>query len=178
MKRAYLLAGKLVAPLLPKENVAVVDHDTWDYLDGLLGTDYCYIVIDSTEVVRVIGTVAGNTLLLARAKAITHIWPAEASITYNLTAEEVKDTVVEQTLTLTSSGVISLTDGTVDYPIVTLAAIGGISNSGNASFTLTDTQGYSCDCAGPPSIPLVYERLRIADSGYRVTDDGTYRAYA
>lgn len=181
MKRAYLTNGTLLARLLPSDNIAQIDTTTWNYLNSILGADYCYLVLGGVELVKVLSLQAPNTALLARTKTVDRtVWSVGTQIKYQPTVEEVIDGIVPKTLGLTATGAVTLTGTDLDYPLISIVAIGGItSSSGETTYlwTLENIQGSDCRSCEPPAIPLQYEKLRITDSGYRITDDGSYRSY-
>jgi len=182
MKRAYLANGYLVQPLSEKGYVATVDAATWLYLNTLLGTDYCYLVIAGREVVKVLGLQATNQVLLQRGLEGTHrkTWIAGRSIKYGLTWSEVQDATTYIGYTLNVSGGVSWDGVNIFYPELNLLGIGGITCDGTYIDDIPDNVG-CCISTEPPSIPLQYLPLRqvylTGAFDYRITDSGDYRVY-
>lgn len=186
MKRAYLVKGTLAQPATAPENILALDSATWSYLDELLGTDYCYLVIQRREVVKVIGLQAPNIALVERGIDSTQrkTWPTGSSIAYGLTEAEINDAVTYVGVSLTVNAPLQENDGVISYTDMEIAGIGGctVDGSDEGIWMIQDipTNAGCCSLAGqtPPPIPLNYFNLRIVTEGYfRGTSDGSYRTF-
>lgn len=177
MKRAYLANGVLSAPLFPDSYTAFVDSDLVTYLSTLLGTDYCYLVINACEIVRVMGCLAPNVLYIERFAEQRNTYLSGTPIQYFLTPNEIQDAVNAQSLSLTGAQSIQVIDGNINYPEVSIEAIGGVSISESPNYLIDDLQLAGCGCNEPPQIPINYLQIRVIDGGYRITDSGVYRLY-
>ncbi len=186
MKRAYLTNGTISKAVKTTDNYIGVDAATWTYLSGLLGIDYCYLVLGETEIVKVLGTFAGNTLLIKRGIDDTEIsvWPIGTSIGYELTQAEITDATSFVGYSLV--GINAITVGSsIAYADFTLEGIGGATVKGTGSnWIIEDSTELGCvSIAGeqPYPLPLSWQQLRIEESfdanGYRVNDDGSYRTW-
>jgi hypothetical protein len=186
VKRAYLVNGTLAQPATAPENIFALDATTWAYLDGLLGTDYCYLVVQKKEVVKVIGLQTPNIALVERGIDSTQrrTWPVGSTIAYGLTEAEINDAVTYVGLSLTVNQPLQENDGVISYPEMQILGIGGCTVDGSDEGIwmiqdIPDNVG-CCSLAGqaPPPIPLIYFNLRIVTEGYfRGTSDGSYRLY-
>ena len=186
MKRAYLVNGTLSLQAAPKDNTLALDSVTWTYLQGLLGTDYCYLVVNKREVVKVQSVEAPNLALVVRGLEDTRreSWPINTPIRYGLTQSEIDDAVTFSGLQLTVEAPLQNNNGVLSYTELQLAGIGGCTVDGTDEgiWMIQDIPANAgcCSIAGqtPPPIPLSYFNLRIVTEGYyRVTEDGSYRAY-
>lgn len=178
MKRAYLANGVLSAPLFPDSYTVFVNANLVTYLNTLLGTDYCYLVINANEIVKVMGCLAPNVLYIERFAEQRNTYLSGTSIQYFLTPNEIQDAVSEQELNLTQDQAIVVNGNNISYPELNIIAIGGINISELPDAMIQDLELAGCGCSVPPEIPLNYLPLRIADSGYRIIDSGEYRIYA
>lgn len=178
MKRAYLANGVLSAPLFPDSYTAFVNSDLVTYLSTLLGTDYCYLVIDACEIVKVMGCLAPNVLYIERFSDRRKTYLIGAPIQYFVTPNEIQDAVSEQELSLTQDKAIVISENNISYPELNIIAIGGVGISELPNAMIEDLELAGCGCNIPPEIPINYLQLRIVDSGYRIVDSGGYRAYA
>jgi hypothetical protein len=166
-----------------KDNTLALDPATWAYISNLLDSDYCYLVIDKREVVRVQSVQAPNLALVVRGVDGTErkTWPSGTRIGYRLTSAEIEDAVVYTEVIIDAQYPIVNSDGVLGYANFRLAGIGGISVEGNGSKWLIQDIPDNAGCAAssePPPIPLSYFDLRIVTEGYyRVTTDGSYRGY-
>jgi hypothetical protein len=142
--------------------------DKWTYLELSYGT--------LTELVRVEGTTAPNFLVVSRGRDGTKplAFPQGATVRYVPTAEAVRDTVTPS-LTVDATGVISYYSGAFNVPPLSIVGLGGALSGG--VFT---SPGQGCGtCEDAPIIPYNLKPYRIvADGNFRITDDGSYRAYA
>ncbi len=187
MKRAYLANGTLAAPANPKANTLTLDATTWAYLNGLLGTDYCYLVVNGQEVVKVQSLEAPNLALVVRGLEGTQrsTWPTGTSIAYGLTQSEIDDAVAYIGYSINAQYPLLDTNGVLSYDEMQLAGIGGcIVGGDDAGGWIIQSIPANAGCYDPlnpdlpPPIPLNYFKLRIVTEGYyRVTSDGSYRAY-
>ena len=186
MKRAYLANGTLAAQAATKDNVFTLDNATWAYLNGLLGKDYCYLVVNGKEVVKVLGVEAPNIAMVERGLEGTtrHGWPSGTLIGYGLTASEINDAVTYKGYTITASFPMLNSSGRLSYSDMQLAGIGGVTVDGNnkGGWMVQDITGPAGCCSlvpsEPPPIPLNYFDIRITTEGeYRVTVNGNYRTY-
>lgn len=178
MKRPYLANGVLSAPLFPDSYTAFVDANLVTYLSTLLSTDYCYLVINACEIVKVMGCLAPNVLYIERFAEQRKTYLTGTPIQYFLTPNEIQDAVSEQELNLTQDQAIVTNGNNVSYPEINIIAIGGINISGLPKAMIQDLELAGCGCSEPPEIPINYLQLRIVDTGYRIVDSGEYRAYA
>lgn len=188
MKRAYLANGTIAAPTKSVDATLAVDSTTWNYLNGLLGTSYCYLVIDGVEVVKVQSLKAPNLLLVIRdvENTFRSAWPIGTPIAYGLTQSEIEDAVAFTGVALTLQGNLQYDNtGAITYPPVELIGIGGTDTEGDGwNWTLLDITELGCEglvTLTPPPIPPQYLPVRICypPSGpdYRITDTGDYRTY-
>lgn len=186
MKRAYLANGTTSGIAKTTDKYIGVDAATWSYLSGLLGTDYCYLVLGGIEVVKVMGVFTGNALLVQRGIDSTEIgvWPSGTSIGYGLTQAEINDATSFVGYSLV--GVNGITVGaTISYADFTLEGVGGAAVEGAGSnWIIEDSTELGCvSIAGeqPYPLPLTWQQLRIEEgfdaNGYRINDDGSYRAW-
>lgn len=178
MKRAYLANDVLTAPLFPNSYSVFVGSSLVTYLSMLLETDYCYLVINKHEIVKVMGCLTPSILYVERFAEQRNTYLSGTPIQYFLTPNEIQDAVLEQTLNLTQNQAILINGSDVLYPEVDIAAIGGIGISELPNAMIQDLELAGCGCNAPPEIPLNYLKIRVVDSGYRITDSGVYRAYA
>lgn len=178
MKRAYLANGVLSSPLFPDSYTVFVNADLVTYLSTLLSTDYCYLVINACEIVKVMGCLAPNVLYIERFAEQRKTYLTGTPIQYFLTPNEIQDAVAEQELTLTQEQAIVINENSISYPEINIAAIGGVGISEPPDAMIQDLELAGCGCSDPPEIPLNYLQLRITDSGYRIIDSGVYRVYA
>lgn len=178
MKRAYLANGVLSAPLFPDSYTAFVNSDLVTYLSTLLGTDYCYLVINACEIVKVMGCLTPNVLYIERFTEQRNTYLSGTPIQYFLTPNEIQDAVSEQELSLTQGQAIAINGNNITYPEINIIAVGGISISEPPNAMIEDLELAACGCSDPPEIPLNYLQLRIVDIGYRIVDSGGYRQYA
>lgn len=178
MKRAYLANGALSAPLFPDSYTANVSEDLVTYLSALLGTDYCYLVINACEIVKVMGCLAPNVLYIERFVDRRKTYLTGTPIQYFLTPNEIQDAVSEQELSLSQDQAIVVNENNITYPELNIVAIGGISISELPNAMIQDLELAGCECSVPPEVPINYLQLRIVDTGYRMVDSGGYRAYA
>lgn len=177
MKRAFLANGVLSAPLFPDSYTAFVDADLVTYLSTLLGTDYCYLVINACEIVRVMGCLAPNVLYIERFSECRKTYLSGTPIQYFLTPNEIQDAVSEQELSLIQNQAIVVNGSNITYPELSIIAIGGISISELPNAMIQDLELFGCGCSSPPEIPINYLQLRIVDTGFRIVDSGGYRQY-
>lgn len=177
MKRAYLANGVLSATLFPDSYTAFVDSNLVTYLTSLLGTDYCYLVINASEIVKVMGCLAPNVLYIERFAEQRNTYLSGTPIQYFLTPNEIQDAVNSQSLTLAGLQSIQVNNGNISYPEIDIETIGGISISESPNYMIDDLQLAGCGCNDPLPIPLNYLQLRIVDSGFRIVDSGGYRQY-
>lgn len=183
MKRAYLADGTIVNLISAKDNTLALDPITWTYIFSLLGTDYCYLVIDRKEVVRIQSVQAPNIALVIRGVDNTErkSWPSGTRIGYKLTSAEILDATIANGLNLTAQYPITEFNGELTYANFRLAGIGGITVEGSGAKWLVQDIPDNAGCAAssePPPIPLSYFDLRIVTEGYyRQTVDGSYREY-
>lgn len=143
------------------------DHK-WTYLE---------IRADSlVEIVRVVGHIFPDQLILQRGRDGTKplAFPAGAIVKYVPTAEAIRDTVIPN-LSVAASGIISYHDGVFDVPPLSIVGLGGALSGG-----IFTQHGQGCGrCEDTPAIPDSLRAYRIvADGNFRITDDGSYRAYA
>lgn len=178
MKRAYLANGVLSAPLFPDSYTVFVNADLVTYLSTLLSTDYCYLVINACEIVKVMGCLAPNVLYIERFAEQRKTYLTGTPIQYFLTPNEIQDAVAEQELSLTQDQAIIVSGDSVSYPELDIVAIGGVNISDPPDAMIQDLELAGCGCSEPPEIPINYLQLRIVDTGYRIVDSGEYRAYA
>jgi hypothetical protein len=183
VKRAYLANGNVVTLVNAKDNTLALDSITWDYISNLLGGDYCYLVIDKREVVRVQSLQAPNLALVIRGVDGTNriTWPNGTHIGYELTNAEIADAVTYIGISLDVQYPLVIHNGVLTYANFRLAGIGGVSVAGNEGEWLVqdipDNAGCAASSVAPP-IPLSYFDLRIVTEGYyRVTTDGSYRGF-
>lgn len=178
MKRAYLANGNLVSPLFPDSYTAFVDVSLVAYLTTLLGTDYCYLVVNSEEIIKVMGTLAPNVLYIERFAEKRKLYLTDTPVQYFLTPNEVQDAIEAQTLSLEQEGAIDIVSNKISYPNIRLDAVGGIVVSALPKVFIQDIDtSQCCNDTTPAQIPVGYLKVRITDSGYRVNDDGSYRIY-
>lgn len=178
MKRAYLANGVLSAPLFPDSYTAFVDSGLVTYLSTLLGTDYCYLVINTCEIVKVMGCLAPNVLYIERFVEQRRTYLSGTPIQYFLTPNEIQDAVAEQDLNLAQDQAVLVNGNNVSYPELNIIAIGGINISELPKAMIQDLELAGCGCSNAPEIPINYLKLRIVDTGYRIVDSGGYRVYA
>lgn len=187
MKRAYLADGVLTTNADPKDATLALDSATWTYLNGLLGTDYCYLVVGGREVVKVQSVEAPNLALVVRGQENTkrEQWPVNSSVMYGLTQSEIDDAVTVVGYSITAEYPMVLSNGVLSYTDLELAAIGGITVGGDdeGGWMIQKITG-PAGCynplapATPPDIPLNYYNLRIVTEGYfRATTQGAYREF-
>lgn len=180
MKRAYLANGVLSAPLFPDGYTVFVDSTTAAYLNTLLGSDYCYLVINELEVVKVMGVLLPNVLYIERFDENRPTYLPGTSIIYALTPNEIQDAVIQQNLNLASQQAIIISNGNnINYPKVTIEAIGGVGISEPPNSMIEDLEIAACCNFGnlPLPIPINYLQIRIIDGGYRIADNGGFRQY-
>lgn len=177
MKRAYLANGVLSAPLFPDSYTAFVNSSLVTYLISLLGTDYCYLVINASEIVKVMGCLAPNVLYIERFAEQRNTYLSGTPIQYSLTPNEIQDAVNSQSLTLAGLQSIQVNNGNISYPEIDIETIGGVSISEPPNYIIGDLQLAGCGCNDPLPIPLNYLQLRIVDTGFRIVDSGGYRQY-
>jgi hypothetical protein len=186
VKRAYLTNGSLAALARPQDNILLVDTDTWMYLNSILSGDYCYLVVDNLEVVKVQSLEAPNVLLVVRGIDETKrgTWGIGTSIKYGITGAEINDAVTHTGTNITATYPLTYIDGILSYPEMDILGIGGITVNGSNEGSwmiqnIPDNVGCGClETALPPPIPLRYFHLRIVTEGYyRSTENGDYRGY-
>lgn len=183
MKRAYLADGTVVTLVGVKDNTLTLDSATWAYISNLLGSDYCYLVIDKREVVRVQSVQAPNIALVVRGVDGTarKSWPSGTQIGYRLTAAEIEDAVIYTEIGINAQYPITNINGVLSYADFRLDGIGGVAVEGDGSKWLIQDIPDNAGCAASselPPIPLSYFDLRIVTEGYyRTTTDGSYRGY-
>jgi hypothetical protein len=183
VKRAYLAEGIVVTLVNAKDNILALDPVTWSYVSNLLDGDYCYLVIDRREVVRVQSVQAPNIVLVTRGVDGTErkTWPIGTRISYQLTGAEIVDATVAGEVAITAQYPIVKTGTELSYADFRLAGIGGVTVAGSDSTWLVQDIPDNAGCAAssePPPIPLSYFDLRIVTEGYyRTTTDGSYRGY-
>lgn len=184
MKRAYLVNGNLVSTASTKDNIIRVDDNTYTYLSGLLGLDYCYLRLGKSEIIKVLGFNTPNILLVQRgvdnSDIVTHI--TGESLGYIFTISELKDSTAYIGYSLNLSGLLYLdTEQNINYGPMTMQGLGGIDIKGSVEgFTIYDiTDNVGCAASiTPPEIPPLLQPYRIIDTTeLRVTDDGSYREY-
>jgi hypothetical protein len=187
VKRAYLTNGYLTQQASPKDNLLYVDSATYDYLSGLLGVDYCYLMLNTAEVVKVLGVTAPNTLMVVRDVEGTErkVGLVGASIRYAATASETVDAVQFTGYRIKVGYTLRLIDGVLSYGPVNIDTLGGVSIDGTLESgwyirDIPDNMGCLCGEGGdiPLPIPYIYSKYRITDDqSIRVMDDGSYRGY-
>ena len=186
MIRAYLANGTLAAPADTRDSTMTLDSTTWAYLSGILGADYCYLVVGCQEVVKVMGLEAPNIALVQRNIDGTRrrTWPNGTSIAYSLTEAEINDAVTAIGNTITVAGALTEDNGVIAYEALNLVGIGGCTVHGDDEgiWMIQSLIGATgrCSIAGesPPPIPPQYLNLRAVTEGYYRTDEaGNYRAY-
>lgn len=179
MKRAYLTNGTLIFPALPADNFVLVDDVTYNYLESLLDSDYCYLVLGGTEIIKILGLAPSNALYIQRFQDCRKTWLIGTRITYALTPNEIQDTLTEQVLNLVQDQAIQVDNNKISYPKVSILALGGIKVSDTPDVMIEDSDSMAgCIDDTPPEIPPQYNKIRIVDSGFRVIDSGGYRKYA
>jgi len=179
MKRAYLTSGTLIFPALPADNFVLVDDGTYNYLESLLDSDYCYLVLGATEIVKILGLAPSNALYIQRFQDCRKTWLIGTRITYALTPNEIQDAVEEQVLNLVQDQAIQINNNKISYPEVGFSALGGIKISDAPDVMIEDEESMTgCIDNITPEIPLNYMKIRIADTGFRISDAGGYRVYA
>ena len=186
MKRAYLVNGTLAAQAATADSVLQLDNATWTYLNGLLGTDYCYLVIDGEEVVKVLGVQAPNIAMVVRGLegTLRHGWPVGTTIKYGLTESEINDAVAYVGCTVTAVYPMQNNGGQLSYAELQFAGFGGVTVDGKDEgiWMIQDITGPAGCCsivpAVPPPIPISYFNTRVVTEGYyRATVSGNYRTY-
>lgn len=182
MKRAYLTNGTLSFSAAPKDTILTIDSVTYNYLRDLLGVDYCYLVIDSTEIVKVLGCVGNNSIAVERGLEDTRrgILQSGSKIEYKITSSEILDAVNFVGYSLVASGQIKIDTADITYNSYTIIAFGGIEITGDGKVwrieDIPDNAG--CGLNIPPEIPINFQPYRVLATGEgRITDDGTYREY-
>lgn len=188
MKRAYLANGYLTQTSLAKDGVLYVDTVTYNYLNNLLGTDYCYLVLGKVEIVKVIGFKFPNALLVVRGLESTPrlLAVADTRLEYTATASEIFDAVQFEGYKFSVSGSMHLVQGTLTYGLIKFVGLGGIEVEGSDTGgwyirDIPDNMGCLCgdtEATTPPVIPINLQPYRITDDrSIRITDDGSYRRY-
>lgn len=184
MIRPYLANGTLVVTAKPHDTTVYVDNDTWAYLNGIFSGS-CYLVLGGKEPVEVLDVVAPNALLVERRIETDNrnSWPVGTRIKYEVTASEILAATPDgDALTISTQGFVKFDGSMLSYYQMTIYGIGGIKATGDnatGEWRIEDIPANAgCECGLPPTIPLVYEKLRITGSGaYRITGDGSYRRY-
>lgn len=185
MKRAYLAYGTLVSPAMPQDSVLRVDIAVYTYLSTILGSDYCYLVLGGTEIVKILGFSTPNVLLVQRGVDHTEIVKHNvgANLRYGITPSEIHDATTFVGYGYTLSGrLFAGNTGAINYGPMTMQGLGGVEVKGEiprfAIYDIPDNAGCRAGTL-PPDIPIRLQPYRVVDSGdVRVTDDGTYRKYA
>lgn len=183
MKRAYLASGQLIQQAAINSNALYVDTSTYAYLFGLLGTDYCYLMLNSAEVVKVIGFIAPNGLRVVRNVESTQqtLGLVGAKIKYAATVSELKDAVQPIGWKFIPSYTLNFTDGVLRYGPTNVDTLGGVEIDGQdtENWYIRDIpDNIGCACDEPELIPEIYLKVRITDDqSVRVMDDGSYRGY-
>lgn len=186
MIRAYLTNGTLAATVDAKDSIMALDATTWAYINGILGTGHCYLVLGGQEVIKVIGVETPNIALIQRGVDSTCVrtWPNGTSVIYGLTESEINDAITVLGNSITTLGALQESDGAISYEEIGIIGIGGctVDGSDEGIWMVQSLLGATgcCSIAGqsPPPIPLPYLSLRAVTEGYyRVCEDGSYRAY-
>lgn len=182
MKRAYLTKGVTTKYVSVKDTVISVDTNTYTYLQNLLGADYCYLLLNSVEIIKVLGFSAPNLIIVDRAVAGTDRTHGLSglSISYQITDIEIQDAVDYKGYSITAINFLSVQNGIIEYKNYNIMAFGGVAIDGDgANWVINDLPENSLCCDDtPPEIPVYLQPYRWTDVGdVRVLDDGTPREY-
>lgn len=181
MKRAYLANGVVTEYLSAKSNIISVDTTLATYLSALLGSDYCYLILDGREIVKVL-EVENSTLVVVRGIENTSRIPSYTGtpIFYGLTRIELEDAITVASLELTVSGALSLEGINLALDGIDLQTLGGIyADVKNNNVRILDVPSITgCDCGLPEAIPDTYLKVRkTSDQSTRSLVDGSLRGY-
>jgi hypothetical protein len=122
--------------------------------DKLAVGDWTYLQIkykNATEIIRVIGRIAPDTLVITRHIDDTdeQYFPAGATLSYTATVSGAMDSYVPPAMALTEDGAIEIANGVVSYPNINLATSLGLLPVGSGAHLsiARDEAAYGC-CDG------------------------------
>jgi hypothetical protein len=174
MKRAYLTNGSVNEVNVTDDSIRV-DVGTYVYLSGLLGEDYCYLLL-GTEIIKVLGYHLDNVLLVQRGMFGTtrRYWPQGTILKYTLTHQEIIDTINYTPLSINATGILKYSNGILARIQQNILGMGGIQviQSGEV-FTIQDAN-LTAGCAvgvNPPKIPVWLQPYIWDDSADEIVDD-------
>lgn len=181
MAYKFLLPPVTLLPLpVGRGHLIAVDGLLYTYLQtNLPDHKWTYLEIKSgplAEIVRVEGISPPNFLVVSRGRDGTKplAFPQGATLRYVPTAEAIRETVIPN-LSITATGVVSYYQGVFNVSPLSIVGLGGALSGG-----IFTAHGQGCGvCEEAPEIPDNLKPYRIvADGNFRMTDDGSYRAYA
>lgn len=140
-------------------------NDDWTYLQIRFGKQ--------VEILKVVGTMAPNTLVVERAKDGTtqDTFPTGSEIEVVPTVAAVIDSFEESSLYIDTLGGIVYKNGVLFLPNLNIVGLGGVGKLNSAILGC-------CPVGDAPEVPLDLEPLRITGVGaVRVTSDDEYRIW-
>ena len=177
----YLLPSETTLPSdIGTGNRILVTAELYGYLLANLPDDkWTYLEISArngVEIIRVEGLISPNILVAKRGRDGTKplAFSAGAVVRYTATSEAVQDRITP-IFTVGATGVVSYYEGVFNVPPVSIVGLGGAISGG-----IFTAHGQGCGvCGDAPVVPDDLKPYRIvADGNFRITDDGSYRAYA